>query len=218
MITLNITIQRNWHVRTPAVVRYMDQPFIDQFFQDGTIRLSSFAAFAKHRDELRLDGDEGRNYLVGRSVSGQTVTAVTSHGHRSLVLCGSTIESDQLRLAFKSSGFFRIRDTTAFATAIALALPNFVEGIEGCCIYHNERMIERTVDPLDLAKLKTDPNSLNTIHQHLGQIGGPDVYFTKPGRYAPQSEYRFVWILASEIGEFVEVRAPDAVQFCERPS
>jgi hypothetical protein len=46
---------REWKLRQPYVYRYLKKRHVDQFFEDGTLRLSSFSEFSKHRDEAKLD-------------------------------------------------------------------------------------------------------------------------------------------------------------------
>ena len=48
---MQIMLNRIWSVRLPVVVREMATKYVDEFFADGSLRLSSFATFAKHEDE-----------------------------------------------------------------------------------------------------------------------------------------------------------------------
>lgn len=211
---ITIAIQRPWHVKTPPLVRYMDRQYVEEFFDTGRLRLSSFTEFAKHRDEERLDAKEGMTILTGIAAD-QTVFAVTKHGVRSYILCTSAVESPDLQAAFGADGGFRIKDSTAFGVAIASVLPGFVEGLEGHCIYQDERVIEREINSLDLEALQRDPNSLQTVAAHAFRIGGADVFFVKLRKYSAQAEYRFVWNVSYDVTVPLIVECPDARQFCE---
>src|SRR5689334_19833085 len=48
-----------WQVFSPVVYRYLEQRWVDAFFEDGTLRLTSFARCRQHADEQRLDNEEG---------------------------------------------------------------------------------------------------------------------------------------------------------------
>jgi len=52
-------ITKPWHIYFPVLFRYLEQEYIDAFFRDGSLRLSSFKQFAKHKDEARNDWGEG---------------------------------------------------------------------------------------------------------------------------------------------------------------
>jgi hypothetical protein len=62
---ITVPIVRHWYVKTPELFRYLNQIHIDEFFETGRLRLSSFQQFAKHPDEQRGDPEEGRNVLAG---------------------------------------------------------------------------------------------------------------------------------------------------------
>ena len=217
MITLPIV--RNWNVRTPDLFRYMDQKHIDEFFDKGRLRLSSFKQFAKHIDEQRADSREGQNVLVGMGQS-FTVLARVQHGMNSLILCTSTVQDDTLMRTFGTNGYFCIKNSTAFGAAIAGRLPGFVEGIEGLCIYGDERIISRRISMSSIEELKVKPEdnnvSLDNIFALTGQIGGADVFFVKLNQYRHQSEHRFVWNVCYEVEDAIFVECPEAIQFCEK--
>ncbi len=49
-----------WTVVTPEPYRCLEKQWVEAFFADGTLRLSSFARFAEHEDEQRRDENEGK--------------------------------------------------------------------------------------------------------------------------------------------------------------
>ena len=57
----------------------MDAEYVESFFRDGSLRLSSFARFAKHPDEQLRDKAEGigSRFAVSSQV---TVTMVAGRG------------------------------------------------------------------------------------------------------------------------------------------
>jgi hypothetical protein len=197
----------------------MEQKYIDEFFNAGRLRLSSFALFASYSDEQRGDKSEGHNVLVGFG-DGHTIMAKTSHGHNSYILCASTVEDKQLMKDFGTDGYFRIVDSTNFGAAIANKIPGFLEGLEGYCIYSDDHIIKRNLPNFKFDDLKSqsdnDKIDLNKIFALTGQIGLLDVYFMKQKKFITQSEYRFIWNISNEVEEKVFITCSEAIQFCEK--
>lgn len=86
MITVPITLP--WHVCTPTIFRLLPSQYVDEFFRDGSLRLSSFRRFKQHTDEQRLDAQEGESSFVHRTRErrGQTFFARALHGDNAYVL------------------------------------------------------------------------------------------------------------------------------------
>jgi hypothetical protein len=63
--TVNVNFGSQWSVALPAVFRYEDKRWIDEFFATGKLRLSTFARFATYADEVRGDTMEGRGMSFG---------------------------------------------------------------------------------------------------------------------------------------------------------
>jgi len=78
--TLNIQFVRPWTILRPRLYRYLPSKWVDAFFHDGSLRLSSFNEFSKHTDEQRADPQEGRGVRVGVGIAATIVTA-TGRGH-----------------------------------------------------------------------------------------------------------------------------------------
>jgi hypothetical protein len=154
MITVPVVI-RNWSIKTPEVFRYLNQDYINDFFTTGRIRLSTFVQFKKNPDEQIGDPTEGKNVLYGTDGK-NSIVALTQHGVNSYVLCTSTEESSLLLESFKSDGYFKIKDTTGFAVAIANRLPGFIYGLEGSCKYKEERNIKRELPDSTISSTISD--------------------------------------------------------------
>ena len=218
MISLPVVV-RNWHVKTPVVFRYMDQKYINEFFETGRLRLGAFSVFQKYPDEQRGDKDEGLNTLVGFG-DGHTIVARTAHGTNSLILCTSTEGSQELMDAFCTNGYFKIKDTTNFGAAIANRIPGFLEGMEGFCIYAEQRIIQRQLTEFKFEDLKAGPDgnsiSLDKLFTLTSQIGDADVLFVKQTRFKHQGEYRFIWNVSYEVSDAIILDCPEARQFCEK--
>lgn len=71
-----------WSIFTPTLFRYLASDYVEAFFAEGSLRLSSFTRFAKHADEQRRDPDEGMAAVIDRTYEGggQTIAARTNVG------------------------------------------------------------------------------------------------------------------------------------------
>jgi hypothetical protein len=196
----------------------MPQQYIDDFFQRGELRLSSFAAFGQLPNERR-DPDEGRNRIVVKGKDFQ-FHAVMRNGLNSYILCASTIATPIESLK-PGEGIFRIRDTAEFGVAIASRLPTFCDGLEGHCEYGDVRSIEHVQSDFSLATLRasnqSDELDLDKM-MAIARTGGAKVFFVKRSEFRPESEYRFVWNVHDDTGPFIDIVCPNARQYCEKIS
>lgn len=218
MITIPVVV-RNWSIKTPEVYRYLDQIYIDDFFNTGKIRLGTFAQFKKYPDEQRGDNTEGKNVLFGFG-DGKTIVALTQHGVNSFILCTSTEENKELMNKFNANGYFKIKDSTGFGAAISNRIPGFIDGIEGFCKYSEQRNIQRQLPDFNFDDLKAGPESnqigIDKLFALTAQIGREDVFFNKHISFIHQNEYRFVWNVSHPTDEAVIIECPEAVNFCEK--
>ena len=217
-----VTLASEWSIRRPFVFRYLDRCFVDQFFDKGTLRLSSFSAFSKHEDEERLDAGEGKGILTNldHEGEGQTLFAVMGQGHDAYVLCGSTIHSETLAQSFQTDSGFRINDPTAFGIAVAQSISGFRGGREGSCIYADGKTVNRQAGRLDLESMRVSPEGkeldMGKLFGSLFGMVGDDLFFLKNQKYQHQAEYRLLWTVHKFHSDFIEIQCPDAVQFCTR--
>jgi len=141
----------SWQIKTPTVYRYLEQEYIDKFFDEGVIQLSSFTQFAEHEDEARNDSDEGVNIITLRGED-STIISVGAAGMDAYVFCGSTIASESLMNEFNVDGYFKINDTRSFAKEIAKSLEQtgdikrVKKGVEGFCEYTDGNRIRKEAE------------------------------------------------------------------------
>ena len=220
MNILSLPINRVWQVKLPTVIRYMDQRYIDLFFETGQLRLSSFRRFAEHEDEMRQDAGEGMAGMQFNYGEGQTLASVGWFGSEAYIFCTSTVEDPELMKKFETSAYFRIKDTAAFGAAISNHIPGYMIGYEGSCLYKSERMTTGTFSeplisepPMDEAAAEEWANNLE---QKIHQDSQLTPYFLKSLKYAAQNEYRFIWQTRRKEEKFIDIVCPEAVQFCEK--
>jgi hypothetical protein len=126
----------DWNICTPSLFRFLDQEYVDSFFKEGSLRLSSFSRFHKHNDEQRLDKKEGRTMFVHRTNQGggQAITARATHGVNAYVLCITMRYDKSLIESFGCNSCFRITNSTNFGMAIARHIPGLKSAFEGPCL------------------------------------------------------------------------------------
>lgn len=214
-------LTHRWDLRTPVLIRYMPKQYVDDFFEHGRLRLSSFFQFSKHVDEARNDNDEGFCILEGTDEH-QAVIAAVRQGHSSYVLCGSTREDPAVQAEFGCDSYFRISNTHMFAREIAKKVPNFKAGLEGHCIYTGVRSVRQRL-VITEADLPTghwkgtmpDDKRLRDVLARLADH--PDAYLLKNYKYKSQCEYRIVWHTTETASPTLDVVCPEAIAYCDRP-
>ena len=137
-------ISAAWHRSVkfflPVVYRCMDTTYVDAFLQRGQLRLSSFSAFRKHKDEQRSDGEEAQGMSVGLDLTRQrSLRVFGTIGTQAYVLSTMLYPAPKLR-AELGGGCFEIGDVDQFACQLANELAGCI-GIEvGFCFYQESRI------------------------------------------------------------------------------
>lgn len=208
------------NARYPRVYRYLEKKYVDDFFDSGRLRLSSFQQFGLHKDNQRFDEDEGEVSLFHRTAEngGQTLYVRMGFDNHAYVLCGSTIPSVPLMRKFRANSGIIIRDVPGFIRAVGAKIPTLIRTVHGVCSYQSTRAIERDLGWIDLAKGPTvDLKDIRKkgLEEALSQLVTDDVLFLKNWRYANQVEYRLLWLVPKS-ERFIDVDVPEAVKFCER--
>lgn len=222
-----------WNQRSPIIYRYMERKYVDDFFEKGELRLSSFRRFKKHTDEQRKDLQEGN---VVSCIKGEdfTVYGRTEHATNALIMSASLLYEDRLFEAFDVDDCFAINNAPQFGLEICKKIPHCVAGLEGSCVYVEKRVIESdsshlnaqdfTIDHGNNTEPVTKPTELTQeeMNRKFGEqfksVLGDDVIFLKEKNYSSQLEYRLVWFLEldMEAPESLDIVCPEAIQFCTR--
>lgn len=201
----------------PMVFRYSEKKWVDNFFKDGSIRISSFKKFHKHTDEQRGDKDEGYNIISG--VKDKIyMYAITQHGSDAFVLSTSLLLDPKLYTDFDVDDCFIIEKPYEFMQAIASHIPN-LKGVNfGPCLYQPQHFIRRSIEMnLEALNSEYNPDDLGNIIQLVNDAGGLDPLFIKTINYSNQHEYRFLWHSSNEnLPEHLDLKVPEAVNFCRR--
>lgn len=212
--TIDLSFQWRWSLLQPRVHRFMAKRFVDEFFDDGSLMLSSFERFATHKDEQRKDASEGTGVRV---LTGRDFTAVmaSGRGFDCYVLCGSAVNTKAVRDCFPDAdGCLIIDNPLHFANAVSPFIPGFKGGCAGQCIYQDDDVIRRHSDALTIEE--TMPKSLDDLPRLMELSGGVEEMFLKRAQFAAQAEYRMLWGSAAPMLESLPIKCPSARQFCRR--
>ncbi len=210
----------------PNIYRYMDKEFVDLFFEKGILRLNSFKKFREYPDEIRGDKNEGNGSVTGFSdKSGFQYHVMSNIGSDAYMLCGSIIDSDDIKKIFDTDTCFRIVKPLDFSIAVSNAILGFKQSFQGFCNYREERMIKKLIPGMEINDF-TGPEGTIIIggqkeNERIDQIlsNGIDLMFLKEKKYQDQCEYRFVWTINTHfytMSDFIDIECKEAVQFCER--
>ena len=220
IVTLPFT--RSWDIKLPIVVRYLEKEFIDNFFKDGSLMLSSFRKFRKHKSNQLCDHTEGNRSMRIKGEKSQH-TSFFIEGRCFFVLSTSIIESKEMmtELNPKYEDGFRIYDSINFAYAIASKLPEFIGGFQGNCIYRDDLVVRRNKAkdfPFKPPKSEEDiKKHVENYEHYLEQQNALESYFLKSIKYAKQNEYRFIWKTSlTKNKDHILIKCPEAIKYCER--
>jgi len=198
------------------VYRYLDSSFVDAFFNEGSLRLTSFAKCKKHLDEQRLDLEEGTLRLITSNSRTGTFQKLYELEFTASVylLCTTLWHNGQLMRDFGCNSFIRIHDPAEFGRRVSRHVPGFRMGGEGPCMYQHLRLIEVSLPDEELVASKPSRRSKQKDVQALIQRY---TLFLKHKSFSHQAEYRLVWLSDSkEQPEYLDIKAPEARGLCSR--
>lgn len=205
-----------WHFRTPTVYRCIPATYVDAFFNDGSLRLSSFQAFQAHDDEERRDYHDGKAAVRIRTPDGNYINAIVTSPMPAYVLCGSTTWPTDEQLADARYAYIAITDTTSFALAVARQIPDVTSGIEGFCMYNTSTLL-----PASDTRPFPAPRSVpfEELMSRLAAYMAPHIvsaYFLKRMKFVHEAEYRFIWMMKDANAKELHIKVPLARDFCYR--
>ena len=108
--------------------------YIDDFFLNGNIFLSSFKNFKKYDDEMQGDKTEGQNLVGGFNGKDSSQYVSYEGGINAYVLCATNFLNVNVIKDFKGICAIKIKDSVNFGKEIARKLPFVNTGIEIVCL------------------------------------------------------------------------------------
>lgn len=212
--------------KLPVLYRYLPTKYIDDFFRDGSLLLTTYERCKIHEDKVRCDPNEGkRTYMLTHG--GKVLAGIEGVGRRSYLLCTSMLaDADH----FDDKSYFTINDPLAFASAIARSVPAFRSGRLGKCLYRPDRSLSRESqrpvipDPSELRAAQSQEAvelAFNKIQQAMAdlvdaELGG-ETYFVKAEvPFKKDAEFRFIFTVKDDVAGPLVVPCPEAISFCAR--
>ncbi len=208
----------------PIAYRFIGEKHVDEFFETGTLRLSTFKRCKKLEDKNRKDESEGRAILVGKEKDLRMELDMGA-GDNAILLCTSLSINNIKADGQKDDSCIEIRDINSFTLSITNAL--LQQGypikavLKGPCVYSN-RHIEKELGGDELKNFLDDMQKSNRIDFgrliSLGsQISENDIFFCKPIENRYENEYRVLWLLGNDVTrETYDVSIPDARKHCRK--
>jgi hypothetical protein len=155
----------------------MHTKYVDEFFDDGSLMLSSFKRFASHKDEQRRDPSEGVGVRIFTGSDFSTVMA-TGRGDDAYILCGSALDTAAVRSCFvDADACLVIDDPLEFANAVSRSVPRFKGGASGHCIYMDDPLIERHSEAHTLEN--SMPKTFEDLRSLAETAGGVEEFLSR---------------------------------------
>ncbi len=222
-----ITVQtgKPTNIALPHLYKYMDEEFIDLFFEKGIIRLGSFNKFKDYPDEIRGDKNEGAGAFRTLSKEGDQFLLMTELGQSEYMFCTSLMNDESIKVQFNVNGSFKINKPLEFSLAISNAIVGSTQAFLGFCNYQDVRIIHNRISDFSLNEFMMLDGSLIVggpkMNQRSNEIigNGIDLLFLKENKYQTQAEFRFIWSVNKKfyiMKDHLDVECGEAIEFCER--
>lgn len=205
---------------SPIVYRFMDEVYIDKFFETGEFMLSTFSRCKSLEDECRRDDAEGRSVLYGTT---DDYVCTMDFAPVSVLLCCTSLSMSNKRPCGEPyEACLKIQNIDAFFQIITnqLIKDGFLvsSAIKGPCNY-SDKIIHNTISKELIEPFLNADGGLdfNLFLEFASVVGGTHLYFNKHFSFQHECEYRFVWLLNSSFkeGSYI-VKIPEARQFCKK--
>lgn len=205
-----------WLRKINPVYRLLsDIKYIEDFFENGNIYLSSFNNFKNYEDEMQGDKTEGNNLVGG--FNGKDASHYISYegGVKAYVLCATNYLNENVKKDFKGVGAIKINDPVNFGKEIARKLPYVTTGIEGDCIYGDSK-IQTLEEEQNKIFQNIDFQNPTMIREEITQLTLGVEMFMKHKKYEHQDEHRLLWFSEVEIQNGILVHCPEATKYCDK--
>ncbi|TIL23893.1 MAG: hypothetical protein E5Y88_20385 [Mesorhizobium sp.] len=211
-------ISRPLTVFVPPLRRHMAKQYVNMFWDNGSLQLSTFEAFRQHKSEGQGDPLEGHaSYMLNDQSQGRHFGTSTIVGGNAYVL--SFTSRTTLPEEF-GDAFFEVIEPVGFAAEAANMIPGCTSVMIGPCIYMDTKLLTKSgaapgIDDLLVGDGSTDV-SLDKLFAQGAALQGPRHYFMKNRRYEPQSEFRMIWETNGPLTAPLVVIWPALRQYCRR--
>lgn len=210
----------------PNLYRYLEDDFVKMFFSKGILRLSSFEKFKKHKNETRLDKQEGIAILKASCTDSMMgIESKIGTSDNKFILCTSTMYSKEIKQIFEVNDCFEIFKPINFMISVfeSLVKEGYIVSriIFGPCCYKNSREIYSNITQSDIDNIKIDNENrtmdFNALFSLCNKVANDNILFLKTDNYSNQHEYRIIWeVKNNNIPEYIDLKVPNALQYCRK--
>ncbi len=208
----------NWAIKRDPVYRLLDdERWMDNFFETGELLISCFDKFKNYPNEMQGDKEEGEAFIRGEDAVGNQHFILYDSGDNAFVMSTTTQIKKQVIDDFNAKCAIKINNPTEFALEIAKKLPFVSSGVEGNCIYDEDRILrlKRSIEDyafFEDGKFINDRLGMEAFREETREYE----LFLKREMYKHQNEYRFVWFTGKKVKDSCFISCPEAIQFCEK--
>jgi hypothetical protein len=182
--------------KPPMLYRYENKNHVEQFFDDGTLKISTFKNYRSYEDNELGDKFEGHPYMIHDLPDNKQEGAVLIVGNNSYSFAVSTQLNKVLMKTFTRNWVFNIFDPINFMIEVEKQLTHVERILHGNCIYVKDGMFR---------------DKRNAPFQGFLEYEG---YFLKRLKYSPQCEYRMIWSTLHQANNDLYLKVPEARKYC----
>lgn len=207
--------------RMPYLYRYENKQWINEFFETGKLKLTSFNVYKNYNDNELGDKKEGHSMNFLNGSNGFTFSSYSIVGMNEYCFCTSTVLDKKLKNKFKRDSVFKILDPFNFMLEITKSLVRVNKVMFGHCSYVESKMqIKNLITEINLDNFRDNENpnnlSLEKLANHEAENFPIEQFFLKDIKYQEQSEYRILWSVDNINENGIFINCPEAIKFCEQ--
>ena len=202
----------------PILYRYLDQQYVDQFFNDGSLIINTLKNYQKMEGDIRQDPEEGLGHFVTElnekglqadesgiilsiqnpdpNLKREKIPEVKVDAGNHFILSTSDEKNKELLERFEVDSLFAINDVVQFSNEIALE------------IHKQYELLLRRIRKVDYKDDKKMPKDLMDMFSWS--------VFQKSTRYKIEKEWRVMFFPKCAIHFPIIIKCPDAIQYCDR--
>ncbi len=223
-ITNTVELKPNIQVDSfsPRLFRFMDENYIDEFLEIGTLFISSYKRCHNLENQNRKDKSEGKVSVVGTDGK-NTLEIVIGVPDNSFLLCTSLSENNVFPNGEVYSACLEIVNLDGFIESITDALIKNGYQVDrllyGACNY-GQRLIINQKTNMDFQEIIPDKTNktidFERIFRAQNAIAGESMYFRKGLEKAYEHEYRIIWNINNCKEDHITIKVPEAIKYCQK--
>jgi len=211
-----------------SLYRHLERTRVDEFFDTGSLYLTTLAHCQTHPIVSRRDPREGQTNFSMQD-GDLMMAGISKAGGRSYLLSTSISCGKDIQTRFGTDSWIEIFDVAGFADAVAKVLGCKAEPLVGGCLYTDVKQVDDVAPfplndifaPLQKALEIGEPEAVAEFHntnKKICQLGaelvGDNAFFMKDRvPYEIEDEVRFAWFVDQPVKPRPFL-CPDARDFC----